>query len=414
MEALSVEIHLKHLTIRCCVAYGCQENDQVDKKEAFWTYLDEEVQFADQSEAGFLLHFDVNLWAGKDVIPGDPRPQNRNGKLFSNFLARHPHLTVVNSLSVCEGLITRSRIRNGQSEESILDFFVICNRILPFLKKMVIDENKKYILTNYEQARKNGKATDSDHFTQYMDLDFQIESIKPEREEILNFKNKNGQQLFQQMSSESNEFSRCFENDKPLQEQIINWKKVLKSVCNRSFKKIRITHKNRVQGNDQISKLINERNILTKNSENEENKIKLEEINTEIACLEADENRKILFENFQFFSDNPEKINMSNMWKLLKKLCPKNINATPTAKKNHQGKIVSGPKEIKTLLAKEYKDRLRARPIRPDMITMRKRKNRIFKLKMSLAERRESLDRNMKDLDRALSKLKNNKCRPPQ
>ena len=42
---------------------------------------------------------------------------------------------------------------------------------------------------------------------------------------------------------------------------------------------------------------------------------------------------------------------------------------------------------------------------------MRKRKNRIFKLKMSLAERRESLDWNMKDLDRALSKLKNNKCR---
>ena len=150
---------------------------------------------------------------------------------------------------------------------------------------------------------------------------------------------------------------------------------------------------------------------MTKNSENAENKIKLEEINTEISCLEADENRKILFENFQFFSDNPEKINMSNMWKLLKKLCPKNINAMPTAKKNHQGKIVSGPKEIKTLLAKEYKDRLRARPIRPDMIAMRKRKNRIFKLKMSLAERRESLDWNMKDLDRALSKLKNNKCR---
>ena len=74
VEALSVEVHLKHLNIRCCVAYGNQENDLVERKDAFWTYLDEEVQFADQAASGFILHFDGNLWAGKDIIPGDPRP----------------------------------------------------------------------------------------------------------------------------------------------------------------------------------------------------------------------------------------------------------------------------------------------------------------------------------------------------
>ena len=176
VEALSVEIHLKSLKIRCCVAYNCQETDLIERKEAFWAYLDEEVQFADQSESGFVLHFDGNLWAGKNIIPGDPRLQNRNGKMFQNFLERHPHLTVVNSLKLCEGLITRSRLRNGKLEESVLDFFVICNRVFPFLTKMVIDESKCHILTNYQQVRKGGKAIDSDHYTQYMDLDLKCQT----------------------------------------------------------------------------------------------------------------------------------------------------------------------------------------------------------------------------------------------
>ena len=108
VEALSVEIFVKMMKIRCCIAYGCQENDNVDRKQAFWKYLDEDVLLAHNSGSGFILHFDGNLWAGKDIVPGDPRPQNRNGKLFQEFLEKNPHLSVVNALPECEGLITRS------------------------------------------------------------------------------------------------------------------------------------------------------------------------------------------------------------------------------------------------------------------------------------------------------------------
>ena len=37
-----------------------------------------------------------------------------------------------------------------------------------------IDEENKYILTNFEQVRKGGKAVDSDHATQYMDVNLKI------------------------------------------------------------------------------------------------------------------------------------------------------------------------------------------------------------------------------------------------
>ena len=126
VEALSVNIVLKNIKIRCCVAYGCQESSQIKKKELFWEYLDEEVVQAELTDSGFILHFDGNLWAGKEMVPGDPRPQNRNGKMFKDFLDRHPHLTIVNALSLCEGLITRSRMRDGNYEKSVLDFFVVC------------------------------------------------------------------------------------------------------------------------------------------------------------------------------------------------------------------------------------------------------------------------------------------------
>ena len=171
VEALSVEIFVKSMKVRCCAAYGCQESDLLEKKLAFGDYLDGEVLQASASDAGLVLHFDGNLWAGKDIIPNDPRPQNKNGKMFEEFLSRNHHLTVVNALSLCEGLITRSRLKDGKLEKSVLDFFVVCSRVLPFVKRMVIDESKKYILTNYEQIKKGGKASDTDHATEIMDVD---------------------------------------------------------------------------------------------------------------------------------------------------------------------------------------------------------------------------------------------------
>ena len=97
------------MKIRCCVAYGFQESEKVENKENFWKYLDEEVYFAAIANAGFVLQFDGNLWAGSGIIPGDPRSQNYNGKIFQEYLERNKNLTVVNSLPICEGVITRER-----------------------------------------------------------------------------------------------------------------------------------------------------------------------------------------------------------------------------------------------------------------------------------------------------------------
>ena len=104
-------------------------------------------------------------------------------------MARHPNLSVANALPLCEGTISRSRVKDGKVEKSILDFFVVCSRVLPHITKMVIDENKKHVLTNYRGVKKGIKATDTDHFTEYLDIDLQL--ITKKKSTILRIKNLN-------------------------------------------------------------------------------------------------------------------------------------------------------------------------------------------------------------------------------
>ena len=150
------------------------------------------------------------------------------------------------------------------------------------------------------------------------------------------------------------------------------------------------------------------RNFLVQKEINQD---KIEELNELISDIEAKENREIIMENFKHYSDNPESINLSNMWKIVRKLWPKCGSTLPTAKKNHRGQIISGPSELKKLLAKEYKERLRSRPVRPDLLEFEERKTLIFKMKMQLAESNESSEWSISDLENALNDLKRNKSR---
>ena len=58
------------------------------------------------------------------------------------------------------------------------------------------------------------------------------------------------------------------------------------------------------------------------------------------------------------------------------------------------------------MLKKEYCQRLRTRPARPDLGDLIFRKKEIFKLHLKLAERISSKPWKMKDLERALANLK--------
>ena len=196
IEILSVKLQMGGKQVRIVTAYGPQENASIDKKNNFWKFLEKEMNDAEFEEEGLILQMDGNLHAGPNLIKHDPNKQNQNGKIFLEFLERNPQLTVVNTLNVCEGLITRSRKVEEKNEKAVLDFFVVNEKILPFIKRMIVDENKNFGLINLAQIKKNKHWIESDHNALVLELALNAGKEKAERKEILNFRNRVSQDTF--------------------------------------------------------------------------------------------------------------------------------------------------------------------------------------------------------------------------
>ena len=241
---------------------------------------------------------------------------------------------------------------------------------------MVVDEDKKYMLTNYKTAKKGGKAKDSDHVTEYMDANLKIATEKPKRKFMWNFKNKSAQEKFKKLTSESNYFSDCFNDELSVIEQIDKWRTIFNQSVQNAFSRIRIRkRRKRKTISPVVSSLINERNRLFQNGKDI---AKLEDLDEEISNLEAKINYEQIRNNFKNLSQDPENVNIQEIWKKVNKLWPKFSPTLPAGKKNHFGKVVSDPKELKKLLSKEYKERLRTRPARPDLNDLEKTENKHF------------------------------------
>ena len=90
-------------------------------------------------------------------------------------------MTLVNSLELCKGSFTRIQQRKYTCVKSILDFFIVCKRTLANVTSMVIDEDKKFMLTNYTQVKKGGQAVDNDHVPMEINLDLKLLPTRPTR-----------------------------------------------------------------------------------------------------------------------------------------------------------------------------------------------------------------------------------------
>ena len=195
-EVLVIEVNLG-VKVRCVNGYGPQENDLMSKKTKFWERLGLEVEEAISEGKGFLLQMDGNLHVGPELVPGDPNPCNSNGKLFKTFLLTYSHLTVVNSMDVCSGTITRKRTANGNTEEAVLDFFICCDKVLPLITKMVVNDDRK--LARFTKTR----IIESDHSPLELYFNMNNPNKKRDRVEIYDFKNRESQILFRTESSKT-------------------------------------------------------------------------------------------------------------------------------------------------------------------------------------------------------------------
>ena len=287
----------------------------------------------------------------------------------------------MNSLPLTEGVITRSRTYLGKEKKSTIDFFVVCERFLSFVRSLKIEDGKEHMLTKFKTGE---KAVNSDHKPLVMNVLLKVPPIKRAKVEIIDFKDTNSQEKFKEITSETTNFTNCTDNLQPMQQHANKWLSTLKSYCRRAFKTIRIRNRNIKASRADC--LISKRNKLLKQGNCEMTTI----LYAQIANIIAEESRsKALM--FRKYINNIGTQPLSEMWKLKKLLFPRKKQTLLSAKINYKGKLVSEPEELKSLLSYEYGQvRLRKRPIHPlhkKIVPIRKK---LLSLKLKCAMKKKT------------------------
>ena len=232
---------------------------------------------------------------------------------------------------------------------------------------MVIDEEKKYVLSNLAQINKNERIIETDHNSEILELEFR--NRKPEREEILNLRNKAFQEVFKDETEHNLELLEVFEKDVSLEIQSRNDFKVVNNILHKSFRKIRIAN-NRKKGNHALMEILDEKaKLKTKVNDDKIDEItkklvqdRIEQIEKNIANEIIEENRKVIMDttkNLNGEKDNLGGAGRKQMWKILKKKYPKTSPDVPVGKKDKSGNLITNHKGLKQLYLETYMHRLR-------------------------------------------------------
>ena len=406
-EYLVVGLTLEKFKVRIISGYGPQVCDSIERKNKFWSDIDHQVKEAGVNDEAVLLQMDSNAWLGNTIIKDDKNPMNSNGKLFKEFYSKNPNLHLVNGTSVCRGTITRQRKTEKRDEESILDLFLVCDKLKPFVKEMVIDEER-----NFPLVTKSNKA--SDHFTTYIDMSLKFFPKRDERKELFNFRNTDCQEAFRNLTEKTNELSKWFYTEEMIEVQCENWFESLNNCFKNSFQKIRVNKK--VKESEVTTLLAKKFELINEQKKNVGNNIELQKkidaIEERLIELTAKKNRDKVVENFKSLDGSKDSFT-SGVWQIKKKIFPKHKPELPAAKLDINGKLITSHTELKKLYLDTFTHRLRERPIKKGFEEIQKLKEELCEKRLKISKHNKSVDWEMKDLEKALTRLKANKARDP-
>ena len=421
-EAIVVQVFIEKLCIKIIVGYGPQENATKEKKEKFWEFIEEEANKAEIEDQGLIIQMDGNLHAGPELVKNDPNKQNNNGKLFQQFLQRNPNLFVANNLNICQGTITRQRVLENRTERAILDFFVMNDKLQPFLSKLIIDEERNFCLSNFSQFKQNKKVVETDHNMMIADFDITVPKRNAERIEVFNLKNKACQELFTKETNENTKLMECLENELPFNIQSKNWLKEFNNILYKCFRKVRVANNDKKK--DVNENLMNERIELKREAKlktiSEEMKVKIEEriyqIEETIGEEISERYYKEIMETLKEVGGDEHNLRgpeRKKLWEMLKRKYPKCGPKVPVGKKDKAGNLISNHAGLKELYLQTYMHRLRNRPIKDDFQEIKTLKDNLFELRLRLANSNKSAPWTMDDLELVLKNLRQGKARDP-
>ena len=144
----------------------------------------------------------------------------------------------------CKGLITRKRITKNGTEESVIDFVLISDDLKDEVEAIVIDDERKNVLTKLSKTKNGIVKIESDHNTiYYTHLNLKWEKrVKQHRNELYNHKNKECQEATKAVNN-NHYLSSVFDEKGDLDTITNKFMKRLHKTIVKCFKKIRIKEK---------------------------------------------------------------------------------------------------------------------------------------------------------------------------
>ena len=401
---LIVEAKLKNKRSRFLNAYGVQETATIEEKSEFYSILDEEICLTLNAGHMLCLEMDANAKLGNRVIKGDPHQMSSNGKQLFNLVERY-NLVVVNATDRCFGIITRIKRMQTVTEESILDYFIVCQEFYLMVTSLKIDEDRKYVLTKFVKSKKRSYTVESDHNPLIMEVDISWDmKVKMDRVEIYNLRNSECQEKFFHFTNNSDMLTKCL-IDRDVKYGGKLWLKSLKFAIMQNFRKVRLTSK-KTSKSSEINQLLNKRRL-----EDSCSKIQLDD---QVADKIFERNRKMIIEQVGSMVDTSSNLSRIKMWKIKQRVCPKQDVTYAVAKSNKNGEMVTNKTELKNLYVETYRERLKHREMKPAYAQLKDLKENLFNVRIKLSKMRKTEHWKQSDLLKVTKHLKTKKASDPK
>ena len=139
------------------------------------------------------------------------------------------------------------------------------------------------------------------------------------------------------------------------------------------FKKVRICDK----PNKIVDELFKKRKELRNKTDNV-SKVELKQVEEELAKYCAENNFNTIKDEIDGIKPDEGGIHSGKLWKLKKKLSPR-CRDPPTAMQDKHGNLVSSPRLIEKLSLETFKERLKNRNIKDNLVEMKNDKEAICK-----------------------------------
>jgi hypothetical protein len=143
--------------------------------------------------------------------------------------------------------------------------------------------------------------------------------------------------------------------------------------------------------------------------------VEVEKLKARLSCQESElssiiesKKKETILNHISALSDDTGNMNNLKMWKLKRKVCPKNTDK-PSAKINKKGEFVTNKVKLKELYVETYKERLSHRDVHPGYEVMSDIKMYLFRLRYEVTRRIKSPDWTKEEMLKVLKSLKSDK-----